>query len=129
VKYKHKCKASLPRHISDRHLLLLGVGHVGGRVPCTNICFPQRLWSLWELQISSDYCKFILTEELTSHFVTIGIRRLPKLLQTCLKRNLVITETCLERKIVTVPGIQISSTCIKQNLPAVEKIPCLAVSF
>jgi len=51
------------------------------------------------------------------------------MLQTCLKRNLVITETCLERKSVTVPRIQISSTCIKQDLPAAEKILSLAVSL
>ena len=41
--------------------------------------------------------------------------------QTCLKWNLEITETYLWRKTSTAQRSQTSSTCIKQNLPAMEK--------
>ena len=41
--------------------------------------------------------------------------------ETCLKWNLGITETRLERKNFTVPVIQTSSTCINRNLPATER--------
>ena len=43
--------------------------------------------------------------------------------ETCLNRNLGITETCFSRETFTVPRIQISITCMKRNLSATEYIP------
>jgi len=54
VKCKYKHKARLPRHIFDRHLLLVRICHVG------NIRFPQRLVMRtanlkWLLQTQIDW--------------------------------------------------------------------------
>jgi hypothetical protein len=62
-------------------------------------------------------------------YIYICIYNIILISQTCLKRNLGITETCLYGKPFRVPRIQISRACIKMNLPAAEKksVACVSV--
>jgi hypothetical protein len=54
--------------------------------------------------------------------IKISVFLLSYICQSCLKRDLGMTETCLERKKILVTRIRSTNTCIKRNLFLIEKM-------